>query len=232
MSEAAAAMSEAAAMMGREGARPLGAQFAAAREKRGLSPEQVSSETHIRVQRLREIERDDYSQFPDPSYARMYAIDYAKYLGIPISQVQRLLPEPGVSGAGGYQYLQATRCDYVRTNLGSGRPRRLLPKLVTCALLVLFSLGGFKLSMILRDIERLGLDRMAREDKAALAVPETPNAVPATFVTPESASDPVGVKHEETEVPAAAIPVHRAMPSDAESALLVGADLDHSNRIW
>ena len=66
--------------MGREGARSLGAQFAAAREKRGLSIEKVSSETHIRVQRLREIERDDYSQFSHPSYARMYAIDYAKYL--------------------------------------------------------------------------------------------------------------------------------------------------------
>jgi transcriptional regulator with XRE-family HTH domain len=229
MSEAAVAMSEAAAMTGREGARSLGAQFAAARKKRGLSPEQVSSETHIRVQRLCEIERDDYSQFLDPSYARMYAINYAKYLGIPISQVRRLLPEPGVYRAGGYQYLQVTRCDYMRTNLGSGRPRRLLAKLVTAALLVLFSLGGFKLSMILRDIERLGLDRIAREDKAALAVLEAPNAVPATSVTPESPSDPVGEKREETEVPAARIPVHRAI---AESALLVGADLDHSNRIW
>jgi cytoskeletal protein RodZ len=179
-------------MTGREGARSLGTQFAAAREKRGLSPEQASSETHIHVQRLREIERDDYSQFSHPSYARLYAIDYAKYLGIPISQVRRLLPEPEVYGSGGYPYLQVTPRDYVRTNLGSGRRRRLLPKLVTAALFVLFSLGGFKLPMIFRDIERLGFDRMAREDKAALAVLEASNAVPATSVTPESPSDSVG----------------------------------------
>jgi transcriptional regulator with XRE-family HTH domain len=216
-------MSEAAATLGREGARPLGAQFAAVREERGLSIEKVASETHIRVERLREIERGDYSQFSHPSYARMYAICYAKHLGIPISRVRR--PDAGVCGTKGYQYLQETPCDYVRTNLGSGRRRRFLPKLVTAALLVLFSLGGFKLSMILRDIERLSLDRMAREDKAALAVPEAPNAVPATSVTPESLSDPVGEKHEETEVPAAEIPVRRTMPSDAESALLVGANL-------
>jgi len=206
--------------MGREGAKSLGAQFAAVRERSGLSLEQAASKMHIRVQRLREIERDDYSQFSHPSYARMYAIDYAKYLGIPISLVRRMLPEPGVCGTKGYQYLQETPCDYMRTNLGSGRRGRLLPKLVTTAFLVLFSLGGFKLSITLRDIERLGLDRMAQEDKAALAVLDNQNAVPPTSVAPESPSDSVGAKHEGTEVPAAEIPLRRAMPSDAESTSL------------
>ena len=110
-------MSEAAAIMGREGARSLGAQFAAAREKRGLSLEKASSETRIRVQRLREIERDDFSHFSHPSYARMFAIDYAKYLGIPISRVRRLLPDAGECGAEGYQYLRETACDYMRTDI-------------------------------------------------------------------------------------------------------------------
>jgi len=224
-------MSEAGAIMGREGARSLGAQLAAAREKRGLAIEKVSSETHIRVQRLREIERDDYSQFSHPSYARMYVIDYAKYLRIPISRIRRLLPEAGECGAGGYQYLQDTPCDYMQTNVRSFRRRRLVPKLATAVLLVLFGLGGFKFWITLRDIERLGLDRMTHEDKAALTVPDIQNAVPAVSVMPESPPVSAGAKHEETEVPAAEIPVRRAMPADAESALLVGADLDHSNRI-
>ena len=125
--------------MGGEGARSLGTQFATARERRGLSIEQASSETRIRVQRLREIEHDDYSQFSHPSYARMYAIDYAKYLGIPISRVRRLLPEAGECGAGGYQYLQETPCDYMRTNVRSFRRKRLVPKLVTAVLHCAFS---------------------------------------------------------------------------------------------
>ena len=224
-------MSEAAAILGREGARSLGAQFAAAREKRGLSIEKVSRETHIGAQRLREIERDDYSQFSHPSYARMYAIDYAKYLGIPISRVRRLLPDAGECGAGGYQYLQEIPCDYMRTTIRSFRRRRLLPRLVTAGLLVLFALGGFKLWITLRDIERLGLDRMAREDKAALTVPDIQNAVPAASVPPESPPDSAGAKHEGTQVPAAGAPAHSAVPPESESALLVGADLDHSNRI-
>jgi cytoskeletal protein RodZ len=215
-------MSEAAAILGREIARSLGAQFAAAREGRGLSLEQVSSETHIRVQRLREIESDDYSQFSHPSYARMYAIDYAKYLGIPISRVRRLLPDRGVCGAGGYQYLQDTPCDYMRNN--RRRRTRLLPKLAAAAFLVLFSLSGFKLWVILRDIERLGLNRVTVDAQAAPVVPETQNSLPAAAETPESAGGPVGTKPEQAEVPA-------ALSSDAESALLVGADLDHSDRI-
>ena len=223
-------MSEAAAIMGREGARSLGAQFAAAREKRGLSIEKVSSETHIRVQRLREIERDDFSHFSHPSYARMFAIDYAKYLGIPISRVRRLLPDAGECGAEGYQYLQETPCDYMRTDIRSFRKRRrLLPKLVTAVLLVVFGLGGFKLWTTLRDIERLGLNRMAREDKSALTIPQ--NVLPATPVTPERPSDSIGAETEGTPAPASEVPVGRTVPSDTESTLLVGADLDHSNRI-
>ena len=214
------AMSEAAATMGREGAMSLGAQFAVVRERSGSSLEQMASKTRIRAERLREIERGDYSQFSHPIYARMYAIHYAKYLGVSISLVRRLLPEPGVCGTKGYQYLQETSCDYVRTNLGSGRRGRLLPKLVAAAFLVLFSLGGFALWIALRDIEPLRLNRMGGGDQPALAVPDNQNAIPPPSVTPESPSDSVEAKHERTEVPAAEIPVSRAKPSRAESALL------------
>ena len=221
-------MSEAAAIMGREVARPLGAQFTAARERRGWSLEQVSREMHVRVERLREIENDDYSQFSHPSYARMYAIDYAKYLGIPVVRIRRLLPDRGVCGSGGYQYLQDAACDYMRTNLG--RRRRLLPKLAAAALLVLFSLGGFKLWVIFRDIERLGLNRVAGGDQAAVVAPASRSSVPAPAVTPESSTGPVGTKPEQPEG-APENPVRGPISSDAESALLVGADLDHSDRI-
>jgi cytoskeletal protein RodZ len=151
-------MSEADAILGREQRKSLGAQFAAAREKRGLTLERASSETRIRAERLREIERDDYSHFSHPSYARMFAIDYARYLGIPISRVRRLLPESGQSGGEGYQYLRETPCDYMRTDAGLfARRKRLLPKLGIAAVLVLLSLGGFKLWITFRDIERIGL---------------------------------------------------------------------------
>jgi cytoskeletal protein RodZ len=224
-------MSEVAAIMG-EGGRSLGAYFAMVREKRGLSIEKVASETHMGIQRVREMERDDFSSFPHSSYARMYAIDYAKYLGIPISRVRRMLPEAGEQGWGGHQYLQEKACDYMRTDFTSPR-RRLLPKLGAAALLVLVGLGGFKFWITLRDIERLGLNRVASGDVSALAFPGIQNSDPLTSVTQDSpAANPVGAKSGETAAPVAGSSARGTAPAGAESpALLVGADLDQSNRI-
>ncbi len=158
-----------------------GTQFAAVRQKRGLTIEKVSSETHIRVQRLREIERDDFSRFAHPSYARMFAMDYAKYLGIPISRIRRLLPDAGECGTEGYQYLQESACDYMRTTVRPfRRRRRLVRKLATTALLILLGLGGVKVWTTVRDVERLGLNRMAREDNAILTVPNIQQVDPTT----------------------------------------------------
>ena len=225
------AMSEASSILGREGKKSLGARFAAAREKRGLSIEQVASETRIRVQRLREIERDDYSQFSHPSYARMYVIDYAKYLGMPISRIRRLLPDAGVCGGEGYQYLEETACDYMRTNLPSGRRKRLLPKLVFASLVVLISLAGFKLWITWRDIERLDLKWLAGGDEPALTTaPKSQGATPSAVGKPEN-GDSAGTKPADPEVPGAEVPGRGTVPSDAEPALLVGADLDDNDRI-
>jgi len=224
-------MRETAATTIRDGARSLGEQFAAVREKRGLTIERASSETHIRMQRLREIERDDFSRFSHPSYARMYAMDYAKYLGIPISRIRRLLPDAGECGTEGYQYLQETPSHYMRTSVRPfRRRRRVLRRLATAALLVLCSLGGFKLWTTFRDIERLGLNRMAWEDKAILTVPDIREGQPATSA-PESISNSTDTQGQESEVPASEVPVSRTAPSDTGSPLLVGADLDQGDRV-
>ena len=121
----------------------------------------MSSDTHIRSQRLREIERDDLSRFAHPSYARMFAMDYAKYLGIPISRIRRLLPDAGECGTEGYQYLQEAACDYIRTNIRPFRRRkRVARRVMAVALLLLFSVGSLKVWTTIRDIERLGLNRV------------------------------------------------------------------------
>ena len=182
-------MSKAAAIVGLEGARSLGAQFAAARggvrfvhrtgSERRISAWSAcarSSATITRNFRIRAMPACILSAMPNISAFRFRKYD--------------LLPDPGVCGTEGYQYLQGTSCDYVRTDVGPlSRRRRLLPKLVTAALLVLFSLGGFKLWITVRDVERLRINSMASEDKAALAVLDNQKAVAPASVTPESPSD-------------------------------------------
>jgi cytoskeleton protein RodZ len=223
-------MREGVAARGRDGTRSLGAQFAAVRQKRGLTLEKVASETHIRLQRLREIERDDLSRFAHPSYARMFAMDYAKYLGIPISRIRRLLPDAGDCGTEGYQYLQEAACDYMRTNVRPFRRRkRLTRRVVAAALLLLFSVGGLKVWTTIRDIERLGLNRMAWEDKAILTVPDVPAA--SESLGSPAISDPSAAPEEEGTIPTTDVPISGRTSAEAEAALLVGTDLSQGSHL-
>jgi hypothetical protein len=162
----------------------------------------------------------------------MYIIDYAKYLGLPISRIRRLLPDPGVCGGDGYQYLQEGACDYMRPNLpSSSRRKRLLPRFVTAGLILLFSIGGLKLWTTWRDIERLGLNRWGGADERALTEVKNKNAIP-TPVAPENRSTAPGTNQPQTQAPAEPDgPVRGPIASDSESGLLVGADLDHSDRL-
>jgi cytoskeletal protein RodZ len=223
-------MREGVAARGRDGSRSLGAQFAAVRQKRGLTLERVSSETHIRIQRLREIERDDLSRFAHPSYARMFVMDYAKYLGIPISRIRRSLPDAGECGTEGYQYLQETACDYMRTNIRPFRRRkRVVRRVVAAALLLLFSVGSLKVWTTIRDIERLGLNRMALEDKAILTVPDVQES-PESLGDPTT-SDPSVAPQEESTIPTTHVPISEEGPAQAEAALLVGTDLSQGSHL-
>jgi len=215
---------------GRDGARSLGAQFATVRQKRGLTLEKVASETHIRVQRLREIERDDLSRFAHPSYARMFAMDYAKYLGIPISRIRRSLPDAGECGTEGYQYLQEAACDYIRTNVRPFRRRkRLTRRVVAAALLFLLGFGGLKVWTTIRDIERLGLHRMALEDKAILTVPDVQEA--SESLGAPTISDPNVAPEERDAVPTTEVPISETSPAETEAALLVGTDVGQGTHL-
>jgi cytoskeletal protein RodZ len=223
-------MREGVAARGRDGSRSLGAQFAAVRQKRGLTLEKVSSDTHIRIQRLREIERDDLSRFAHPSYARMFAMDYAKYLGIPISRIRRLLPDAGECGTEGYQYLREAACDYMRTNVRPFRRRkRLTRRVAAVALLLLFGVGGLKVWTTIRDIERLGLNRMALEDRAILTVPDVQE--PPESVGSPTISDPNDAPQEEGTLPTTEVPISGNGPAEAEAALLVGTDVGHGSHL-
>jgi cytoskeletal protein RodZ len=86
----------------------IGALLAAEREKRGIPVEKAAKETRMRPQRLRDMENDDLSHFTNPSYARMFIIAYAKYLGIPMKTISEHLPDPGVSVSEGYQYISTS----------------------------------------------------------------------------------------------------------------------------
>ncbi|MFZ4683366.1 MAG: helix-turn-helix domain-containing protein [Terrimicrobiaceae bacterium] len=146
--------------------RPLGAMLGAARAAQSIPLEKAARDTRIRVQRLKEIESDDFSRFTHPSYARLYLADYAKYLGVPFSEIRSQLPEAGQCGTEGYQYLQDIPEGVAAQVARRLRPRRrLMPVFAAAALLAVLALGAIQLWVTLRNINRLGNAQVARTEK-------------------------------------------------------------------
>jgi cytoskeletal protein RodZ len=60
----------------------VGNKLREGRSRRGLSLEEVESETKIRVRYLQAIENEDWDQLPEDTYARAFIRTYARFLGL------------------------------------------------------------------------------------------------------------------------------------------------------
>jgi len=69
----------------------VGKQLEEARLARNWTPELASRETKIKVDRLRDLETDDYSNFASPTYARGFVRTYARALGLDEYRILRQL---------------------------------------------------------------------------------------------------------------------------------------------
>ena len=75
----------------------VGQRLTEARSKQGLSIEDVAHTTRIRPNTLREMESDDYSNFPNLTYAKSFLNMYSKHLQVDVSDFIR---EFGPANAG------------------------------------------------------------------------------------------------------------------------------------
>jgi cytoskeleton protein RodZ len=212
----------------------LGHRLATARQSKGLELEKAAHDTRIRPQRLRDLEADDYSRFPHPSYARMFLADYAKYLGIPVADIRAQLPESGDCGAGGYEYLETLGGEPAdeRVTTRRVRPRRrVMPLLFGAAAVVIIGALAINLTVTIRKLEQLGLSQPAEKAEVLPAAPPIESAAPATAVEPED----LALLHQTLAQPApeAFAPANLAtpVPTPDERAALVGGTLDVTGRI-
>ena len=60
----------------------IGQQLKAAREHKGVTASQAAATTHMKVQQIEALERDDYSRLTVPTYAKGFLRLYAEYLGL------------------------------------------------------------------------------------------------------------------------------------------------------
>jgi cytoskeleton protein RodZ len=69
----------------------VGKQLQEARLARNWTPELAARETKIKVERVRDLEADNYSHFTSPTYARGFVRTYARALGLDEYQILRQL---------------------------------------------------------------------------------------------------------------------------------------------
>src|SRR6201996_8812380 len=94
----------------------VGKQLQEARLAKNWTPEMASRETKIKVERLKDLEADDYTHFNNATYARGFVRTYARALGLDeykiLRQLDNKLPDDDsaniVSAEGGVAYLPET----------------------------------------------------------------------------------------------------------------------------
>lgn len=76
----------------------IGQQLSEARQDQDLTVEEVAHRTHIKASILKQIERDDFSQFASVAYARGFVKRYGEFLGVDFNPSLLALSSETASG--------------------------------------------------------------------------------------------------------------------------------------
>jgi cytoskeletal protein RodZ len=182
----------------------IGKQLAQARAAKGLTLDEAAHITKVRPDKLAALEQDDYSAFPNNTYARGFLQLYGRFLGVDVGQLANQLESANPISIQDYQYLNA------ELESGPDQRRRMRPRetesrrpsfaplivfvllLIGAAVAVHFYMKAAQLG-VLDDAKR----RQAEQTAAA---------------TPESGTAPVEAVQPATTEPSAALPP----PSDKD----------------
>jgi transcriptional regulator with XRE-family HTH domain len=145
----------------------VGQKLQRARGKRKLSLEDASRATKIRSRQLADLERDEYSNFPNLAYAKGFLISYGKYLEVDVRPYLDAFGDASSFGLDNYQYLSETPLGVYRATRRPARRRRGRARYTVAAgalgALVLTVLGW----QLYVSYQRLGdLDKLAEHQEA------------------------------------------------------------------
>jgi len=83
----------------------VGKKLGQARQRRGLTLEEVAHVTKLRPDKIVALENDDYSSFPSNAYAKGFLQIYARYLHVDVSEFLSSLDSTNSISVDDYQYL-------------------------------------------------------------------------------------------------------------------------------
>jgi len=163
----------------------IGQALRAARLKKKLTIEEVSRATKMRDARINDLERDDYSRFPNLAYARNFLILYAKFVGVDISKYPTVEVGSPI-GLSDYQYLRTNPQEKAAPRARpepAGPPEKPRWLIVFFVFLIMLAVGAL-VGWGIMNFRRLGpVEKLATKDGQALATP-TPSATPLPALVP------------------------------------------------
>ena len=165
-----------------------GQKLQAARGKRRLSLDDASRATKIRTRQLADLERDEYSNFPNLAYAKGFLISYGKYLEVDVRPYLDAFEDANTFGLDNYQYLSEVPLGVYRATRRPARRRNGRRRYVmTAAALGVMALA-FVGWQVYVSYERLGdLDKLADSEDAREHSP----AAPTSAAQPSPAAAPI-----------------------------------------
>jgi cytoskeletal protein RodZ len=104
----------------------VGSKLQRARIAKNLDLEEVAERTKIRPDRLIDLEADEYSHFPNLTYAKSFLAKYAKYLGVDIAEDLETFRISRSISMGDYQYLNSISASYQANQ--APWPQRIQPR--------------------------------------------------------------------------------------------------------
>jgi cytoskeletal protein RodZ len=192
----------------------VGQKLKQARLAKNITVEQAAHATKIRAERIKDLEVDDFTNFPNLTYAKGFLVIYAKYLSVDVSDFAGNFAGTSSVGVEDYEYLR-------KAEPRPGITTRPEPK--TSPWPVLFGLGLAFLVIIgvfiLPKLWQIGdLGTVNKPTPAPTAAPaSTPTAVVAATPTPTPVARAVAVESATptpvpTATPESTIEVRRAEP--------------------
>lgn len=179
----------------------IGARLAARRQKLGIPLEKAAKDIRVSVSRLSQIETDDFSSFAHPTYARLFLVDYANYLRIPLEEIRDYLPGSKKLGSSDNKYLEVLLARQTFLHGDQFKSLRRLLFGVAAGLLVLILIGlGIYFWKTWKKLERVQPGALPtpvasptakpRASAAPAATPEALRSLPEATPSPTAKASP------------------------------------------
>lgn len=162
----------------------VGKKLQQARQQKRLSIEEASRSTKIRPDRISDLEQDDFTHFPNLTYAKGFLLIYAKYLGVDVSEFASSFENTSQVSINNYEYLNnasTAAAEVVHHHVPSAAPSSSKLVVAVLALVVILVLGAGFIMFLNVTAKRLA---PAAKTESASPPPGAAGAAPQPTPTP------------------------------------------------